>query len=399
MNQIEQIIIDWHKYRKNTWGFDKIDKNHMCTLQSCKKDSHNIRLIDRQHNIYGCIVSGTVHVCSGRSCNNCVLNSDVSYVCIFSGRVLSQHIQSKMYGEAQDIRFYSSRENNDIDDDKSTYNGLERMMEIPLKEEEEEEEKKQQQLLTKRKPKQNVMPIEIIWPNQDTIQNEKKYKKKKKLEDDLQKSNVKTEKLIYNIINDILCNDNLRVKLAKQTVVNRTKVASDKTIKHFKKVRKKQNILVSIFDIDNFWDQHMSKKKNVDLTKSSQGQICFYVKTCIEFWKLIVTSPYYEQKQSKIHLKDHIIGCLYLMREGYKIQLDNSCGKREITIFEKDPWLDQKLLQHCYLKLTPREKGIHTYQKKNITKGRNNIKQCINSFPDSEKEKKIAQFLNIMKDL
>src|SRR3990172_8232745 len=109
MNQIEQIIIDWHKYRKNTWGFDKIDKNHMCTLQSCKKDSNNIRLIDRQYNIYGCILSGAVHVCSGCSCNNCVVNSDASYVCIFSGRVVSQHIQSRIYAEQPESigRFYS----------------------------------------------------------------------------------------------------------------------------------------------------------------------------------------------------------------------------------------------------------------------------------------------------
>ena len=60
-------------------------EGHVCTLE-CE-----IRVVDKENDIYGCLTGGTLHKCTGTNCERMIVAED-GQICLWSGRLLASNL-------------------------------------------------------------------------------------------------------------------------------------------------------------------------------------------------------------------------------------------------------------------------------------------------------------------
>ena len=119
-------------------------------------------------------------------------------------------------------------------------------------------------------------------------------------------------------------------------------------------------------------------------------------------------SDYWKKHHSKFHIKNHVLGSLYIMQMNFKITFkelvidddndinvtDNSDKLTETLLFEKDIFLYQNLLAPDELKeLECSVNPTWNFTKNGMTEGKKQIKNCLNTMIENNEK------INLIKEI
>jgi hypothetical protein len=392
------------------WKEDNPDKQpmyHTCTRE-CIEFGMTAE-ISKEHNIYGCIESGSIHECHlDEHCRSTELNLDSLVVCLISGRVIGSYIEPKKYGktdtgkqlsdegtkDADEPDDYSISNNGNEDDEEDIGNDdfmgsfsnskLESFQidgsNIDIKEEAGSDSEND----GKSTPYSSVPSSPFMANN-----NNKKRKRRSNASRTKQRkcfNQNSTEELGREaefIIYDLLFNINARrrINVDKENVLKSK--AADVVTRYYKDCKKKK-ICPSLIELDAIYDKHKNTKELLDLLEYDINRVAKYKKLAIAIWNIIMRTDYFKKNKSGFHFKDHVIGILEILKRGYSFVYKG----KSYRIIHRDPYLsknfpaqeDLKSLMISYQQQpspTITTATAKTYQKTNTTTGTNNIK---NSF-------------------
>jgi len=251
--------------------------------------------------------------------------------------------------------------------------------------------------------------IESISRNPTIIKNKKIAKKRKKQIQTLTRTPKrrkynKTDKLfqkmksdnitdIENILYDILFNDSQRIRIEKKKSTELKNQAVSVIVKYYKYCNKNKYI-PNLNHIDNIYDHFMNKRKKLAILVYDKKKLIYYKTIILILLKYMTKSDYWKKHQSKFHIKNHVLGSLYIMQMNFKITFkelvingendinitDNSDKLTETLLFEKDIFLYENLLAPDELKeLECSVNPTWNFTKNGMTEGKKQIKNCLNT--------------------
>lgn len=408
---IVQVSIDrvWedahvHKKSNNTdranLGLNgKKDSNHVCSKGQCEEQ---IQVIDRKLNLYMCKVGNILHRCDGsQNCPLTEVTKDGTIVCLFSCKDIGGKIEYNVFGKSlTGTTHYEPNEGDDSDLDVDFGAESEGDMEQEIDGEIGDIKKMNTKLNSK------LGRIKKGLKRKRSGEGKKKIKNRKCFDtenpDLIRQSNV--------IIYDLLFNNQLRDKLNIKATKMHLEIARKAVIKYYKACNK-QGIMPILLRADALYDNCMMKCKSLKLTtfeSDRQKKPISHTLTTpesniqrkygyviIKLWELVMKTQFFRVNQSKFHFRQHVLGCLHLMKDGHKYQRKNGSM---LIVFHKDDFLCKHLpYQNSLKELKKDDKGDPAYTKKQITKGRNNIKGGLKSLVTQVNGEKLL--IDFIKDI
>lgn len=336
----------------------KKDDSHTCTKGQCEK---SVEVIDRKLNFYVCTIGNIIHRCDGiQSCPLTEVTKDGTVVCLFSGRDIGGKIEYNTFGKS-----VTGTTHSDPNECEESDFGMES--------DDDGEEKKIEECSGKLKKFTTKLGKIKKEPKRKKTSNDYKKIKNRKCFDTENPNLIKeSDKIIY----DLIFNNQLRDKLNLKATKTYKEIAKKAVIKYYKACNK-QGIMPMLLRAESLYENCMMKCKSltlVSLERSIQRKYGFII---IKLWELIMKTSFFREHQSKFHFKQHVLGCLHLIKDGYKYQRQNG---DYVIVFHKDEFLEKHLpYQNSLKELKTDDKGMPEYTKKQITKGRNNIKGGLKS--------------------
>ena len=261
-----------------------------------------------EEHTYTCLVHGTIHKCDS-SCTLRFVNNDSTITCKISGKCFDQMIQEHPF-----------------------------------------------QRVTK-----NVGLVHL-----PSVQNKNKLNKKRKRERDPFHSKKKTQlretvrtvviALLYSTIRQRM-NEKKKKKL-QQDIRRQVKRYKRKCMHDKSKVKKDHVDIIIRGCIDN------GSHRMIPVIEQNDAQMNYYITFILRLWYIIGTTPYAQENKTHMHIKDHILGTLYLLQHGL------TYGKK--TIIEPDTFL---------LSTLPPIQDLNQYgcNKRSLTIGKNHIYKALRS--------------------
>ncbi len=152
---------------------------------------------------------------------------------------------------------------------------------------------------------------------------------------------------------------------------------------------------------DAIYDLCMQRKQHMENIPFSDQLLQYYVNVCHDLWEyMMCTRMYRGNRPNASHLRQHTLGTLYLMQDAHHrsvpTYIHHRTGeiveKHEVDILPEDNFLRQHLPWQTQLK----QMGIQC-SKKDITFGRNTIKQCLQDDTQDDPER-LDAFAKRMKE-
>ena len=134
----------------------------------------------------------------------------------------------------------------------------------------------------------------------------------------------------------------------------------------------------------------------------------------------MIKSDYWEKHHSKFHIKNHVLGSLYIMQMNFKIifkqlidddeggeelkediinDTNNSYKLSETLLFEKDNFLYENLLSPDELKeIKCSANFTWNFTKNDMTRGKKQIKNCLNSISKNEEKINLINEIKLITD-
>lgn len=398
------VIKDWNTRRSVIFGCDSIIPDHRCDMR-CMKD-HSIEKLTEIDNLYGCIDSGAYHLCGANSeCKLTFTNLDSAIVCIFSKKTIEQTIDFSFYGnsdhnkdsgqteECEEGYVVSKNDDNDNADfeqeeqdqigiissgilDPTTFGSIEEEIEFILGTQ-EEETNNSMVIEDKEKIQDNKRTIGIKDKGfMKTLKREKRSKKRKcfNVEDPILMISAKS------VIEDLLFNNKIRSELNEQKEQKHKSTAISSVRKYYKTC-KRLKVFPFLWKVDETYAHEIDRKvllRIIPYKEDMKQLVLKYSKMCCKLWYWIIKTPFFGKGKSGFHFKQHVMGSLYIMREGL---MDHS---NKYTILPKETFLAENLPSHQDLSETsPYIKIMKDYKKSIITNGKNVIRSSLNSASES----------------
>ncbi len=323
----------WLEIRAQIYGLEKteVDPFHYCSENQCLKNG-GIHMLSQKSNVYGCIISGMIHICNvDHSCPFVYLNPEGEYTCMVSGLNIGPHFESKPFGKSDTGRDTSSK--NFFDND------------------EEAMPSDRRRNVARRTPCANAASIHSD-------------------------SRAVIYDLLYNSMERARI-DNIRVKQMNNLV--------EKRVREYYKSCDKREIFPNRWTADFIYDICMIKRQRLLPVEHSDVRLNYYTDLSRVMWDIALKTEFFEKNGSKFNTKQHMLGMLYIMQAphcGY----DPDISAADLSSSEDthhDPYLYMYLPSQNDLKEW-KSTNIKQwkYCKNDVTKGRNNIKGSINSISD-----------------
>jgi hypothetical protein len=419
-SEVDLLIDEWQTKRATVYSKKDIDKSHKCSLVGEQNCSKSITVISKELLIYGCITSGKVHQCFRDEKCPTFTSSDRETICMYSKIAIGKITEMIQY-----TRTDASKEDNNM---YNSDNELNENTDIPY--EDVHEMQIQAKPLKSVLPEiTNFIPADLLESeqidnnkgnegNKKDFVNEKKSKQRKCFDETNTNDVIEQAR---SVIIDLLFTPSIRKKInALREEENMIQAKRDVT-KYYKDcVSKKVRPMITVVD-DKF--EHSNNKKRLYATLTyNEDKVAYYTNAIARLWKVIIKTPYcrgidfdnngvkinngHKKREANLpqfHTRQHAVGCLYLMKAGYKIHANDF--SKEINVFRKDQFLEDNLFAEGDLKDVPiqdsvknsnnkkKDKEVKVYSKCDITSGRNNIKNSILSAFDKIEDMLIEEKL------
>jgi hypothetical protein len=374
----EELINSWIEMRKKVFGKYSVDSGHYCTFSECVKND-KIQTISEERRIYGCIESGIYHICKADivSCRFKTLNHDGTYTCNLSGIGVGVLIEDHLYGkpdtgkeELSPIHEFTTEQKsiskfmirNGIEDIENDGNRDNEGDSAYSSDSDNEFNIKIKFGINDKKPRSNK--------NEEFIRTKTTRRNKRRFcFDNGDTSKISSEAEV--IICDLLYNKSERSRIDSIRVNEMTSLAEETIRKVYKSFRKGK--VRSMIYIDDIYDNAMNSKRRLLPIDYDRERVIYYVSIIVLFWNIIMRSPYCKKNSSKFHIRNHILGVLYMIQFKFTMEIN---GKEEV-IMQQDKYLYNALPSTSDLVEINSQKGKYT--KNDLTKGINNIKKSISS--------------------
>jgi hypothetical protein len=308
---------------------EAFDYTHSCSLQC--KDKGNLVCLDATKFIYACKTSGLIHRCSeAQLCTYSVINEDGLYICLFSGRIMDTCMDYQaMYEEGVKIQVPELNKFVNLMSDDSVVNYELQMKDKKVK-----------------KPRQFVSYARFDEKTRRRLR-EKEMREKRHL--------------CEAILETFLWKNNMRHEINEQErrlFMRKARKKCSKTLTSNKQLPNLVQLEAMYFDFTN--NENFFKITPEDPAMREQ-----IIESVNELWTAIEQTPYYKQNKSKIHYKNHVVGALKLLSQGYTSE--------KITVkknaFVSEYMLTTKQITHFGYKFGLNEQGF-------ITTSIRQIKNC-----------------------
>ena len=402
------IIKDWNTRRSVMYGCNEIIPDHRCDMKCIKE--HSIEQLPEINNLYGCIDSGTYHLCGANSdCKYTFTNLDSAIVCLFSKKTIEQTIDFSFYGnsdhnkdsgqteeceEGYAVGKNDDNDNGDLEQDEqdqigiipsgilsstaySSIEEIEEELEFIMSNQQEEEETNNSLVIEDKEKIQGKRTIGIKDKRfMKTLKREKRSKKRKcfNIEDPSLMNSAKS------VIEDLLFNNKIRSELNEQKEEKHRSNAISSVRKYYKTCKRLKSYPL-LWKVDETYAHEIDRKVLLRIIpyKDDMKQLVLkYSAMCCKLWHWIIKTPFFNKGKSGFHFKQHVMGSLYIMREGL---MDH---ENKYTILPKETFLAENLPSHQDLSETsPYIKIMKDYKKSIITNGKNVIRSSLNSANES----------------
>lgn len=389
------VLTEWHRKRECVYGFTGIDQDHSCN-ELCI-DAGYIDIINHTLSLYGCLFGGVHHVCNpaAKSCKNSLINSDSEYICVYSKISTGVVIDSRGFYNAPDKnRMDNDGENDAIVDDVQVVKGSEdepidwEMTPVEVEDDDESAPSKDEEFAEKPPEEEegaeedsNVDESSMMDCDFDggSPQSTDRRSKKRTC---FQKGNPSVFEEAEHIIKDLIYNTRDRSSINEKREDELKKLAAISVKKYYKECRG-AGFRPSISAADEKYASVINRKPLLSILNFDRRRSTYYAHVCTKIWSCIIQSPYWKKNSSIFHFRHHVLGTLYVMKSG---DLINSIeGSR--VVLARDEYLVKNLPdQNDLCNIIPSKGSSRSYSKSDITKGRNNIKQSLNSMSPEEKD-------------
>ncbi len=230
--------------------------------------------------------------------------------------------------------------------------------------------------------------------SRDDKQKKKQPKSRKKSErkNILTFNNKTNQRLIRDIVSDLLFNANERTRLDK-IHIGLMKKTCKKAIMHYYKTCKHNKTRPSYPHVLTIHQVEMNRKTRIRVLEWDNRRIDYYTEMISQMWNIIIKSVYFKEHGSNFRIKEHSLGMLYMMQNPYFILFEGV----EIPMFDRDEFLFNNLPPENVLDKwhSSTQKGL-VYTKNDITQGRNNIKFSLMSI---QEEKQVREMSRVIQEL
>lgn len=351
----EALVQNWLERRTQIYGKTGLDSFHICTYDTCVQNEY-IQEIDKDMRLYGCVVGGAYHFCevNTASCPNTMLHTDGTIMCVFSGFSIGVLLDNRLYGKPET--------------GMNMYN------------EEQVERSREQD------------PGNYVLEDWVDSSEKRRRKKRRKCVTNFNPSSVKHD--VRLIVLDLLYNKKERVRI-DQKRVDEMRESGDNAVRKYYKKCKREHIMPLKHRVETIFSNHMNTKRRLKPLQVDVKRINCYTEVIANLWKIIIETEYCKNNSSKFHLRQHVIGTLYVMQMPFFFE-----GDTRRRLLPGDNFLYRELPHQNDLKewQSSYEEKKGTYAKKDVTKGRNNLKDALNSIVDDEKRLSVIECIeNLLK--
>lgn len=411
--QIEALLNEWHEKRAVVYNRTGILESHKCGTD-CFTNLF-VERITADFHLYGCIESGNHHLCKTNSdCELTFTNSESVRLCLYSKGMIDVVIDSNPYGDPEKNRYGSGvggdddREGYDVSkgdgddylDDSGTLDDhrySEQLLPLPfgkllesvlgkestndkeLSGGENDRSREDASCITTSSSSENTVAMteslnktkrlvdSIISGKRDP--NAKRYKRRRCF--DCEDPSLIAE--ANAIIKDLLFNEDVRRRINVAREEELRENGRSKVRKYYKRC-KHASIRPTIQTVDWVYEQAINAKRLLRVIPLDKELLSKYARVCTQLWAAMLQSNHFKDNKSGYHFNEHVIGTLYTMQVGLKDP------ENKVSILPEDEFLYNNLPPYADLKyIPPSLPSIDDYKKGDVTNGRNNIKNSINS--------------------
>ncbi len=335
-SEVDALVRRWRDRRARMYGLANVDLGHRCSYPGCV-ETGCIETVDEKRGLYGCILGGTYHVCKAdtETCKLTTISED-GFVCSFSGAHLSAMIAENLYGRAKtsDCGYTLS----DADDEGERTNELGRAGNF----------------------RSSDGPVR---PNRSTFAPQ----------------NLQQD--IDVVVADLLFNADERSRVDKLRTEQLSSGTAETVVKYYRRKRRERE-MPEIQELDALRFAASNKRMRTVPVRHDGPLRSYYTGLLTLFWHAMQRTRFFEENRSQFHPKQHAIGALYTLQTRLCVG-DAETRVREIV--GADGFLagalpnrnDLSLWQSCHPKRW-------SYNKSDVTKGRNNMKRCLNELLSDE---------------
>jgi hypothetical protein len=386
---ISHLIKDFEENeRRSTYAYleDTMPAHtpHICN-DNCPK-----KVINREFELYGCLKSGNTHRCLKNE--RCPSRMTGEYIiCSFSGHVIDRIYNRAKYGKLRCEADSGNIKDLDTGYDQSDYgDGRDDVEDAAIAPNESE-------LLICDIESAGISDFQV--PTGNTLREKRLLKKAEKLENKMKekkkipKIQVKSMKgtkprrefsnnnkhLIPDaayIINALLFDQKSRVELNKKKEFAHRRDAKMAVQAYYKNCSKGDDpVRPCLLTADNIFAQHYNTHILLNVLRSDPDNTQKYSELILRLWNIIIKTKYFDEKHSTFHFKKHVMGTLYFLKIGYTTDVIHDDKTQRFVLIENDSFLASNLPHENDLQALTND----TYQKKDITDGRNILKLSLQS--------------------